>query len=194
MKQYQLVASITRLRGVKGEVEVRSIDDLLSHLRSDVRLFIVPPTLTGVRYTQIVSSRGTRTEPWLVLQGVNNRTDAASLVGRYLLADVEDLDEQTSSTEQSSPVAQLSEVSNSKTFQLPDQMIPDNTQGMTVYDDKYGFIGTIIEESKVTPQVLWTLEGPFGRVLVPAVDAFVKSWTDESVFVQIPEGLLGLNQ
>jgi 16S rRNA processing protein RimM len=178
MKQYQLVAAIIRSRGVKGEVEVHSMDGLPLNLRPNSILHIVPPLLEGVRVTRIVSERGTEQAPWLRLEGVNDRNAATLLIGRYLLADVEDC---------------LDSDQVNETLVRHD-WLPHEVVGLEVFDSSKGFIGTIVEESRATPQILWTLQGPFGLVLLPAVEAFIKSFDDRSVQVQIPDGLLELNK
>jgi 16S rRNA processing protein RimM len=187
VKSYQLVASIVRSRGVRGEVEVQSIDDLLLHLRPNAQLWVVPPSLEAERQTRIISERGSRELPWLFLEGINDRNSASVLIGRYLLAADEDLliddnvlDQNTQQTEQQQDNSQLG--------------LPVPALGRTVSDDQHGLIGTIIEVSEVTPQTLWVVEGPYGQVLIPAVADFVVSWDADNILVELPAGLVELNQ
>ena len=213
MKQYQLVAAIIRSRGVKGEVEVHSMDGLPLNLRPNSTLHIVPPLLEGVRVTRIVSERGTEQAPWLRLEGVNDRNAATLLIGRYLLADVEDCLDQTQAdvlfsgrggSEREWPGALGASATGAdattggwlgrRRVQPANDWLPPEAVGLEVFDKANGFIGTIVEESRATPQILWTLQGPFGQVLLPAVEAFIKSFDDRSVQVQIPSGLLELNK
>jgi 16S rRNA processing protein RimM len=191
-KSYRLVAGINRSRGLKGEVEVRCIDGLLSCLRPDAELWVVPPPERGVRRTHIVSRRGDENVPWLFLHGVNDREAAMPLIGHYLLAAEHDIiKERPGPGLEHTPADNAFDdrLETSKRPPLP----PDGT-GLQVVDERHGLLGTIIEESRATPQTLWTVEGPFGLVLIPAVEAFVRGWDDASVTVDLPAGLLDLNR
>ena len=188
MKKYRLVAVIQRVRGVKGEVEVQSIDNALHLLRPQAMLFIVPPSFSGVRQTQIISSRDSTNNSWVMLDEVTDRAKATELIGRYLLADESDI---------SDGFAQDNQLNEPKGIfrHFPVQEnIPKDALGKEVYDEELGYIGVIVEESRLTPQILWTLEGKNGQVLIPAVEAFVKSWDEHNVYVAIPAGLLELNK
>ncbi|MCL2632387.1 MAG: hypothetical protein FWD45_04810 [Coriobacteriia bacterium] len=189
MIQYKTIAGIIRSRGIKGEIEIYDIDGLFHSLRPGAKLWVVPPTLEGVRQTAIVSQRGSYEAPWLMLEGVNDRAAATSLIGRFLLADEEDC-----LIDQESSDRSLLYRSSQQALSAEDQPIPPNAVGLKVYDQEHGYIGSIIEESRATPQVLWTLDGPYGQVLVPAVEAFVESWDDSIVNVDLPAGLLELNK
>ncbi|MCL2136304.1 MAG: hypothetical protein FWH40_02075 [Coriobacteriia bacterium] len=201
MKQYQLVAYIVRSRGVKGEVEVQSIDGLPLRLRPQARLYIVPPSLKGVRYTSILSQRGNDESPWLILADIDDRTAANLLIGRYLLAEASDVLNGISQVEDNYE-SQLALKGPASLLEPPgarqpleDQAIPPNNQGKEVIDEKFGYLGIITDESNATAQVLWTVEGgSYGQVLIPAVLAFVRSWDETRVFVDIPQGLLELNK
>ncbi|MDR2957792.1 MAG: hypothetical protein LBU61_06415 [Coriobacteriales bacterium] len=174
VKEYRLVAYVNRSRGLKGEVEVQSTDGLPLHLRPGAGLWVVPPTIRGVRQTKIISQRGNEIVPWLFLEGIVDRQTATQLVGRYLLAAKDDVlidDAMTTSID-----------------------IEAEAVGMLVYDEVYGFVGTIVEESRATPQTLWTVDGPAGQVLIPAVDDFIKSRDTSSIYVKLPAGLLELNK
>jgi ribosomal 30S subunit maturation factor RimM len=187
MKTYCLVASIIRSRGVKGEVEVLSIDDLLLRLLPGARLWVVPPALEAVRNTRIVQARGSGEQQWLTLEGVNDRAGATLLVGRYLLAAEEDC--RGERAEVPSEPAGYSQRSVSELSEVPSEAV-----GLEVIDEAAGLIGTVIEQSLATPQVLWTVKGACGEVLIPAVSAFIRRWDDSTVWVNLPRGLLELNK
>jgi 16S rRNA processing protein RimM len=105
----------------------------------------------------------------LGLEGVTERTTAQRLVGRYLLARADDCGGQ------------------------PDENERDSAVGLTVVDEVRGFLGAIVEERFGVAQTLWVVKGPFGEVLIPAVDEFIRSRDEERVCVRVPEGLLELD-
>jgi len=207
VKSYRLVASIVRSRGVKGEVEVRSIDNLPLRLRENAWLHVVPPDLEAVRITRIKSTRGDAASPWLMLEGVNDRNSANLLIGRYLLADVNDCldaadEANASGSARASGYSRASDTFGSmRTARTPrpailaaQPLIPPDAVGRQVFDEEAGLIGTIVEESRATPQILWTVENEFRSVLIPAVDAFIRYWDETGIHVKLPKGLLELNQ
>jgi 16S rRNA processing protein RimM len=65
--------------------------------------------------------------------------------------------------------------------------------GLRVTDVARGPLGVIVEERAGAAQTLWVVDGPFGEILIPAVDEFVHARDEAAVQVSLPEGLLGLN-
>jgi len=195
-KDYRLAAYIVRSRGVKGEVEVYPVDARELRIRPGARLMVVPPSLQGIRETSIVSARGTDKAPWLFLAGVDDRTTASLLKGRYLLVATEDwLEDAPTGSGHSAQAPGADGPQNPTQPATSDQPeIPPQALGMDVHDLEFGYLGVVSEQSHATPQVLWTVTGPFGDVLIPAVSAFIRRWNDTAIYVSIPRGLLELNK
>ena len=191
VKSYRQVASIIRVRGVKGEAEVQDIDGLLSRLPAGIELWLVPPTASGPRQTRIETMRESASGIWVTLAGIEDRDTAAPLIGRFLLAAEDELlpepppDESTTFADQEAQDPGLS----------PEKpTMPPEALGLLVNDITHGFIGSIVEVSDISPQTVWIVEGPFGDVMIPAVEAFVRSWDKTAVIVDLPRGLLELNK
>ena len=67
--------------------------------------------------------------------------------------------------------------------------------GREVRDTEHGSLGEITEVLVGPTQNVWVIEGPFGQVLMPAVDEFIKEAPVEGpITVSIPQGLLRLGE
>jgi 16S rRNA processing protein RimM len=163
---YHRIARVSRAKGLAGEVAVVPFDRFPLQVWEGLRLWIVPPDHDLIRETCVRAAAESKTYLLLGLEGVTERTTAQRLVGRYLLARVDDCGGQ------------------------PDEDERDTAVGLTVVDEARGFLGAIVEERFGVAQTLWVVKGPFGEALIPAVDEFILSRDDERVCVRIPEGLL----
>jgi 16S rRNA processing protein RimM len=171
--RYRRIAKVSHAKGLTGEVVAVSAGNLPFHVTRGRELWVVPPDHDLVRTTK-VNSVIERNDGWLLsLEGVADRSCARRLVGRYLLALVDE-DDQSASDSPTSPLTHFI--------------------GRAVYDGKAGFIGTIVEERAGAAQTLWIVEGPLGEILIPAVDAFIRSSDAKTVHVILPDGLLELNR
>ena len=90
-----------------------------------------------------------------------------------------------------------------KTLLVEEDCLPENfglvnvslLVGREVRDTEHGFLGEITEVLVGPTQNVWVIEGPFGQVLMPAVDEFIKEAPAEgSITVSIPQGLLRLGE
>jgi 16S rRNA processing protein RimM len=166
---YRRIAKVTHAKGLTGEVVAISASNLPFHVAQGMTLWVVPPDYDLVRETT-VSSCAKHGDGWLLaLEGVTDRTTAQRLSGRYLLATVEDDEEDA-------------------------EIIEDSFIGWSVHDEKAGLIGTIVEEKVGAAQTLWVVEGALGEILVPAVDEFITSIEAGTIHVTLPDGLLELNR
>jgi 16S rRNA processing protein RimM len=166
---YRRIAQISRAKGLAGEVAVVPLGNFSLQTWEDLRLWIVPPDHGLIRETYVRTVAESKTYLLLGLEGVTERTTAQRLVGRYLLACTDDCDGQ------------------------PGEDRKDSAVGLAVRDEVRGFLGTIIDERLGIAQTLWVVEGPFGEVLIPAVDEFICSRDEAEVCVRVPEGLLELD-
>ena len=169
MTRYRRIARISRVKGLAGEVVAVPIGNLPFHFQEGTQLWIVPPDHALIRQTRVRMASWAAETFTLTLEGINDSTTAQRLVGRYLLARVED-SEYEREKEQTSLV------------------------GLNVVDKTKGFIGTIVKEQTGSAQSLLVVQGPFGEVLIPAVDEFIGSRDDATVFMELPEGLVELNR
>jgi 16S rRNA processing protein RimM len=179
MANYCRLAQITRVKGLAGELVAAPLRALPLRVWENLRLWIVPPDHDLIRETRVcsVAEHGARgADLLLTLEGVTDRLTAQRLQGRFVLACVDDCGEA------------LDEVSNGGSGEA------GSAVGLTVVDEERGLLGTIVEERRSTAQTLWVLDGPFGEVLVPAVEEFILSRDAEAICVHLPHGLLELNR
>jgi ribosomal 30S subunit maturation factor RimM len=185
-----------------------------------VRVFIVPPDHNLIRETRVLRATERGDGLLLALKDVRDRTTAQRLQGRYLLAEV---GEANGGTREPSPCPKVghgdgscvppfaSQKGRPSTPTPPDPdpalkptpatsaasatppPVPSPAVGLEVEDKTAGYVGTVIEERLGAAQTLWVVQGPFGAVLIPAVDAFVDSWDAHTVHMKLPVGLLELN-
>ena len=223
MTRYRRIAYISRARGLNGELVVAPLGNLPFHMQEGLRLWVVPPDHGLIRETTVRTARqnadtlaarqsadtlATRQNAdmrvarqnadtlaarqnadmraarqsadmraarqsadtlYLTLEGVADVATAQRLAGRYLLARDCDLEYETAEEGHS-------------------------YLGLSVFDRSAGFIGTVVEERIGPAQLLLVVEGPFGEVLIPAVDEFIESIDEGALFVALPQGLLELNR
>ena len=141
-------------------------------IREGLRLWVVPPDHGLIRETRVRAARPSGDSLTLTLEGVDDIETAQRLVGRSLLAQAEDC---------------AGFVGEPDDGELP-------VLGLRVEDESSGFIGTIVGERVGAAQTLWVVEGPFGEVLIPAVDEFIESVDEATVFMRLPQGLVELNR
>lgn len=167
--RYELVARIGKVRGLEGKVTVYEAGGLPLCLHEGLSCHVVPPALYGPRQltVQHIDELGDGTVV-VQFEGIDKIDAAEELVGRYLLADIEDLD------------IDLTEV-------------PDFWLDRTVVDESYGELGTIVEFIETPANEVWVVQGPHGEVLVPAVEEFVLEVPEDislPIRTRIPQGLV----
>lgn len=63
--------------------------------------------------------------------------------------------------------------------------------GREVVDERHGTIGRVCEVMRGPAGDVWVVRGPYGEVLVPAVEPIVRSWEpEEPLCVDLPRGLV----
>jgi 16S rRNA processing protein RimM len=182
------MAQIIRAKGLTGELVVAPAVSLPLDVWEGLRLWVVPPDHDLVRETRVCSvaeqSAGLSPTLVLALEGVADRTTAQRLVGRYLLARADDCSDVRGDI--CGAAADGHDIQHEADEKEP-------CVGLTVMDETYGLLGTIIEERRGIAQTLWVVDGPFGEVLIPAVDEFIAARGTDVVTVRVPNGLLELN-
>ena len=150
-------------------VPVHSLPSLIAE---GMTVVPVPPALKGPRKFSVVSVESDDREGSLVtFEDVTTISDAEELVGKTLLVEEDCLPEN---------------------FGLVNVSL---LVGREVRDTEHGSLGEITEVLVGPTQNVWVIEGPFGQVLMPAVDEFIKETPAEgSIIVSIPQGLLRLGE
>ena len=148
------------------------VHGLPSLVREGLEVACVPPALRGSRWHRVESvSADDRAGALVRLSGVDALDAAEELVGKTLLARVSDLP------------ADLA---------LHD---PQRLLGRAVTDATLGELGTISEVMCGPANDVWAVEGTFGEVLLPVVDAVVSEVPDEGpIPVRVPAGLVDAPQ
>jgi 16S rRNA processing protein RimM len=138
------------------------------HLWEGMRLWIVPPDNGLVRETKVLTARAgdeAHNTQIVTLEGIDGIEGARRLAGRFLLAYTADLPEEV-------------------------QVDEDLWTGLRVQDERLGFIGIITEKRGGAGQDLLVVKGPYGEVLIPAVDEFLGTRDAATLFVKLPKGLV----
>ena len=129
---------------------------------------MVPPLLKGPRSRVVVSADEGGSGQLVALAGVGDLNLSSKLVGRVLLARLEDLPANA------------------------DLLDVDNVMGREVVDESMGSLGHVSEVMVGPANDVWTIDGPYGEVMFPVVDEFVRGMDDDgAVHVSVPEGLVG---
>jgi 16S rRNA processing protein RimM len=192
---YRRVARISRAKGLAGEVAVVAAAALPLSAWEGLRLWVVPPEHGLVRTTCVRSATERGAELLLALEGVADRTTAQRLQGRHLLARVDDLDAAAYAEAGAVAMAAAGATGAARSAaSVPGaSSLASVKPGVEVTDEVHGYLGTIVEVRPGSAQALLVIEGPFGEVLVPAVDEFIRSCDGKAACVRLPSGLLELN-
>lgn len=151
--QYELIAHVGKARGLEGEVTASAVGDLPFFVYEGLRVHVVPPTLYGPRnlvVSEVVEASGNSFR--LRFEGVDSIDDAEQIAGRYLLANVADLDGYEDNA---------SEI------------------GLRVMDERYGDLGLIEEVIETPANDVWVVRGTRGEVLIPVIDEVIVSYPQD---------------
>lgn len=164
--QFKIIARIGKVRGLDGKVTAHAADGLPFCLQEGLECHVVPPALYGprrVRISKVEELSGTLV---LSFAGVDDVDAAQGLVGRKLLAAVDDLD-----------------VDDDPAWFI----------GYSVHDERYGLLGEVTELIETPANDVLVIEGRYGEVLVPVVDGCVLSIPspdDECFRTHVMDGLV----
>lgn len=144
------------------------VHGLPSIVSKGLEVCVVPPALKGPRWRKVLQADGGEKGQLVRLEGVSDLEAASKLVGKTLLARVGDLPEG---------------------FERSDV---DWLMGRDVTDERLGYLGEISEVMVGPANDVWTVDGPFGEVMVPVVDEFVvKVPRRGPIVVRVPNGTVG---
>jgi 16S rRNA processing protein RimM len=156
---------IARTHGLNGEVSVVMTADLPVTCLEGLAVWFVPPPAT-VRSARVTTVRPGPKGPLVAFEGVTDIDAASALRGATILCRAEDVPEYE---EEFDPV------------------------GMTVTDVSRGPLGEVVDVIVTGANDVWVVEGgPFGQVLVPAIDGVVGEIDegDATITVQLLPGLI----
>ena len=159
VKTYRSIARIVKTHGRKGEVVAVPADGLPPLLEEGLTVAVVPPALKGRRSLVVREASGTGAGQLVSFEGVGDIGAAQKLVDKHLLADVDDLPEDLARRDLTRIV------------------------GREVMDTRLGLIGEVTEVLVGPAQDVYVIGGPFGEVMVPAVDAFIVDVPSEGAIV-----------
>lgn len=167
---FRCIAHIQKTHGRNGEVVAVPAHGLPLALRAGLEVAVVPPRLKGPRWRKVTSCEDSASGQLVALEGVRDLGHASQLVGRSLLARVRDL-----------PRGLL-------------MRDADALLGRAVRDVRRGDLGAIEEVLRGPAQDVWVVRGPYGEVLVPAVEPIVVASDPEDLaaplVVDLPRGMV----
>lgn len=146
---------------------VTSTTGLPFAMSGNALVHLTPPPLRGIREARIEYVDEGYPSSLVKFHGVDDIDTASALVGRTVLVRREDY--------------------------LGDDGHPDLV-GRSVLCTERGPVGTIVDEFRAgTANLVWTVEGPFGEVLIPVIDEVVLDVPDDPaqpISVHLPHGLI----
>ena len=167
-EQYRNIARVMRTRGKAGEVVVVSTGGLPALVYEGLEVAVVPPALKEPRTRRVLRCRDAEDAQVVLLEGCSSIDDAEALRGRFLLAKRSDLPEDLA-------------------FADAPRLV-----GREVEDPVLGTVGTIEDVMFGPTQATWVVSGPYGEVLIPAVEEIVGTVAESGpISVTLPAGLVG---
>ncbi|WP_091008154.1 ribosome maturation factor RimM [Parafannyhessea umbonata] len=165
--RYRAIARVVKTHGKRGEVVTVPVHGLPPMLRERLDVTPVPPALKGPRGRVVMSASYNGSGQLVSLGGVSDINAASELVGKVLLARIDDLPEG---------------------FERHDV---DALLGREVVDSNMGALGSVAEVMVGRANDVWVVRGPYGEVLIPVVDAVVDELVEDGpIRVTIPSGLI----
>lgn len=186
---FDLVAQIGKTKGLDGQL-VAQETGRLSILRPGLEVWIVPPTLAGVRQTVVseVIQDSSKRGLLIRLEQITNRTEAQELAGRYLLARTE-----PGYSAATAAAAAAGGQASSKARQAPGKeadAIPEDVPRVRFSDINYGELGTLLEVRDGPAYDIWVVAGPYGLLEIPAVDAYLLDEQANMIRLSLPKGFI----
>ena len=167
-ERYRCIARVEKPHGRRGEVVTVPVHGLPSLVREGLRVAVVPPALKGDRWHVVTNvEEDSRAGSLVSLSGVVCLDDSEALVGRYLLASVNDLPDDLALHDAGSLI------------------------GREVHDVNEGPLGTIAEVMVGPANDVWVVRGKRGEVLLPVINSVVSEVADEGPITVDATGFLG---
>lgn len=163
------VGVVAGTHGLRGELRVRPISGSASALLDAGCVFLASGEAGATVEHKVLRATPHKSQVILRLAGLEHISAAEGLLGRRVFMRYADLGE-----------------------------LPDDTRywfqlaGLTVVDRQRGAIGTLDDLFTTPAHDVYVVNGPFGEVLIPAVEAMVVAIDLETrqMTVDLPEGLI----
>jgi len=193
--EYDLVAEIIKAKGLDGQL-VALEQGRLSVLYPGLKVWIVPPTLRGVRCTMVTEAIDDFKKRGVLirLEGVDDRTQATELVGRYLMChgDVRPCENSLSfaglTGESKTP-----QVNNEFADQVGERqrLFTQSDISTTHFTDiEYGDLGFLQDLKPGPAYEIWVIDGQYGELNIPAVAAYIVEESPEQTTLSLPKGFI----
>ena len=160
------IARVIKAHGLKGELSVAPLLGDAFPLEPGIQVWFVPPP-ASVRTGRVTGVRPGPKGPLVSIDTVTTIEMASSLGGTRLVVRPED----------------------APTAYAEGEFDP---VGLAVIDETRGDLGQVVEVIETGANDVWVVEGPFGEVLIPVIDAVVMAIdeTSDTAHVRLLEGLL----
>lgn len=167
-KKLKTIARVVKTHGKKGEVVTVSVNGLPSLMRENLMVCLVPPALKSNRWHRVAEVQDGPRGQLVTFFDVSTISDAEELVGKSILSLEED---------------------------LPEDLVlhdPNVLLGSHVVDEQVGELGVIAEVMVGPANDVWSIQGPYGEVLIPVVPEVIQGTISdgEGFLVRVPEGTL----
>ena len=155
--------------GIRGELKLYAAEDFWFEALDSQRLFIAREGDAEKRAAVIEYAQPHQKQYIVKLEGLHDRSGAEQEVGADLFIDIETLD-----------------------VPLPDRELPYQVMGMHVRTEDGRDLGHITNVIVSPGQSVYEVTGENGKVLIPAVDAFVisRNFDDGEMTIRPIPGLL----
>lgn len=173
MGRYLRIARITKVRRNKGRLVVRPVDGLPFLLYDGLSAWVVPPSGDAPRHVTLAAvEERDGGEGVVSFEGVRDAAVLSEYQGRFLLAERADLD---------------ADALRRGGWSL---------KGFALDDVTLGRIGRIESAEPLPGQVLLTVQGQYGEVLVPLADDLVVSVDEQAgvLVMDLPRGLVPVQE
>lgn len=199
---YELIAQISKTKGLDGQLIAQEMGGL-SILRPGLEVWVVPPTLRGIRHTRVASVQRDKHKQGVVLylEDVDDRTKASELPGRYLLAHMPEEGVRPSWTLSSSsedgsclddeyddPQEQYDAEDDEGYW--PEEAADEDVGTVVFRDITNGDLGILTHVKQGPAYDIWVIEGPHGILEIPAVEEYVAEEGDDLLVLDLPKGFI----
>ncbi len=168
MTRFVAVGKISAPAGLRGEVRIVRWTDSVERFGRLREVWIGDDEQTGTKFS-VGGVRFTGTGVMLKLAGIENRSEAEQLVGKFVLIPAE---------QRVSPVA--------------GSYFIDDVVGLEVVTEEGKRVGVVCEILRLPSNDLWQVDTGSGVISVPAVKAFIRKvdLASKTVVIHEIEGLL----
>ena len=163
--RYKTIARVAKTHGKRGEVVTVPVHGLPPMLREGLRVAIVPPALGNDRWHVVEDASDGGSGQLVAFEDVTTIGDADELVGRFVLANVDDLPDDIE--------------------MLDVRVVLDRD----VVDERLGALGSVVEIMVGPANDVWLIDGPYGEVMLPVIPEVVLDVPDSGpIVVRAPKG------